>query len=116
MFKDITTMKELALDINSMTRYARQYGVSLNELTHEEVERFRAYRVPEREVNVIRDVCSDKWTATSRDIFGMPIADASLDSLVEWIISAVHVYIESNSNENKKGLIIRVAISDEKES
>ena len=112
MFKDITTMKELALDINSMTRYARQHGISIGELTYEEVERFRAYRVPEREVNVIRDVCSDKWTATSRDVNGMPISDGSLDSLVKRIISAIYTQIEFKENENKKGLIIRVIIPE----
>lgn len=77
------------------------------------VERFQAYRVPEREVNVKRDVCSDKWTATSRDVNGMPISDGSLDSLVERIIYAVHVHIKSNGNQTKKGLIIRVIIPDE---
>ena len=106
-------MKELSLGINSMTRYARQHGISIGELTYEEVERFRAYRAPEREVNVKRDVCSDKWTATSRDIDGMPISDGSLDSLVERIISAVHMHIKSNGYQTKKGLIIRVIIPDE---
>ena len=106
-------MKEYALDMISLQRYLRRHKITYSDLSPEEIERFRSYRIPEREINVVRDESAGVWVATTRDIPGLELESESLDAIANRIAEAVADLDEcSGASSEFKNIILRVYIAD----